>query len=343
MRLKHPDLAVVTAIALANVVWTLLPFHLPAIGTILALPLVFIAPGYALTGVLFHRRSLDRAYRLLLSLGISISIVIAGGLLLNALPVGLRPSSWSVLLAFLTLLSAGLMMYLRRKTALPLSSPNVGTRFIASAPPIASALSIAPTPDPTSAPAIASAQCIVSAPRVAAIRLTWYGWILCTLAVLMMAFSIVFSASSVAQQPHAGFTQFWMLPSRQPGAGCTVRLGIQSYELASETYRIAVTASGNEIDTWPSLQLAPRQRWEQWVSIHSIQNGPVYLEARLYRADNPGVVYREVNVTMYTCLLRGDEFSSSLLVIMRPQLCRDRGGVERMWGPCACPCAEAIR
>src|SRR5579859_1447416 len=100
MRLKHPDLALATAIALANVVWAFLPFRLPVIGTILALPLVFIAPGYTLTGALFHRRSLDRAYRLLLSLGISVSIVIAGGLVLNALPAGLRPSSWSALLAF---------------------------------------------------------------------------------------------------------------------------------------------------------------------------------------------------------------------------------------------------
>src|SRR5947209_18669466 len=103
MRLKYLELAAAAAIALANVVWAFLPFRLSIVGTVLALPLVFIAPGYALSGVLFHRRSLDRAYRLLLSLGMSVSIVIAGGLLLNVLSVGLRPSSWSVLLACLTL------------------------------------------------------------------------------------------------------------------------------------------------------------------------------------------------------------------------------------------------
>src|SRR5579859_3336673 len=100
LRLKHPDLVLATAIALANVVWAFLPYHVPAIGTALALPLVFITPGYTLTAALFHRRSLDMAYRMLLSLGISVSIVIAGGLVLNALPGGLRPSSWSALLAF---------------------------------------------------------------------------------------------------------------------------------------------------------------------------------------------------------------------------------------------------
>lgn len=280
MRLKHPDLLLTTVVALANVTWAFLPFRLPVIGTVLALPLVFITPGYTLTGALFHRRSLDGTYRLLLSLGISVSIVIVGGLLLNALPVGLRPSSWSVLLALLTLLFAALTAYLRRKTALSAShlTPLPG---------------IAPTPG------------IESHPYPASFRLRWYGWIVCALAVLVMVFSIVFSASSVAQQPHTGFTQFWMLPSNQPGAGCSVYLGIQSYEAASETYRVAVTANGNEESVWPSIQLAPQQRWDQLVPIHSIHNGPVYVEARLYRADNPEVVYREVNVSMYVTKICG--------------------------------------
>src|SRR5579859_6647639 len=158
MRLKHPDLALATAIALANVVWAFLPFRLPVIGTILALPLVFIAPGYTLTAALFHRRSLDRAYRLLLSLGVSVSIVIAGGLLLNALPAGLRPSSWAGLLAFLTILLAALNIYLRREKTIPALPPDVGTRFIASPPRIVLTPRIEPTP------------------RTASFRLAWHGW-----------------------------------------------------------------------------------------------------------------------------------------------------------------------
>jgi uncharacterized membrane protein len=295
MRLKHPDLIMTTAIALANVVWAFLPFYLPVIGTILALPLVFITPGYTLTGVLFHRRSLDRMYRLLLSLGISVSIVIAGGLLLNALPVGLRPSSWAVLLALLTLLFAALAAYRRRKTALPAPSPDVGTQFIASASPIASDPRLTPVPGIAPTPATESIH------RVASLRLPWYGWLLCVLAILVMTLSIVFSASSVARQPHAGFTQFWMLPSGQPATDCSVRLGIQSYETTIETYRVTVTANGNEESIWPSIQLAPRQRWDQSMSIRSVQSGPVYVEARLYLAENPEVVYRKVNVTMYVC------------------------------------------
>ena len=295
MRLKHPDLVLATVVALANLIWAFLPFRLPIIGTVLALPLVFITPGYTLTGALFHRRSLDRTYRLLLSLGISVSIVIVGGLLLNALPAGLRPSSWSMLLALLTLLFAVLGTYWQRKTAPPASPPNVGTRLIASAPLTASASRLTPLPGIAPTPGIESHL------RPPSFRLRWYGWIVCALAVLVMAFSIVFSASSVAQQPHTGFTQFWMLPSNQPGAACSVYLGIQSYEATSETYRVAMTANGNEESVWPSIQLAPREQWDQLVPIHSIHNGPVYVEAQLYRADNPEIVYREVNVNMLSC------------------------------------------
>ncbi len=298
MRLKSPDLIVISAISLANIGWTFLPFRLPVIGTALALPLIFLAPGYTVTGALFHRRSLDSAYRLLLSLGISISIVIAGGLLLNLLPVGLRPSSWSLLLACLTLVCAALVAYLRRKTALFASPPDEGT------PCIVSALSIAPTPDPASTPGIAPTlhseptRRAASAPRIASMRLRWHGWPICALAILVMAFSIVFSASSVAQQPHAGFTQFWMLPSNQPGAGCAIRLGIQSFELTSETYRIALVVNSAEVNVWPSISLAPRQSWDQFVPIRSIQPGPVSIEARLYLGNTPRIVYREVHVTM---------------------------------------------
>lgn len=292
MRLKHPDLLLATTLALANIAWAFLPYHLPAIGTTLALPLIFIVPGYTITAALFHRRSLDTSYRLLLSLGISISIVIIGGLLLNALPAGLHPSSWSLFLACLTLVFAALVAYLRRKTE-PLASPTYASRLtplpgIASTPDNAAS---APTPQVEPTPRT------VPISRVASTRLQ--AWLVCALALLVVAFSLVFSASSVAQQPHAGFTQFWLLPSNQPGADCAVQLGIQSDEAITETYRVAMTANGAAINTWPSIQLTPHQQWNQSVTIRPIQPGPLSIEARLSLVKTPDVVYREVHITIY--------------------------------------------
>lgn len=279
MRLKHPDLLLASAVALANVVWALLPYRFPAVGITLALPLVFALTGYTLTAVLFHKRSLDPAHRVLLSLGLSVAIDIAGGLALNVFPIGLRPASWSVLLAFLTALFAALAAYLRRAAAIPRSPHNVGTRLVASAPLITS------------------------------IRLSWHSLVLFGLAATVVILSVAFSAYSVAQQPRAGFTQFWMLPTNQPGKSCAVRLGIQSEELTTTTYRIDVTANGAQITTSSPVELAPRQAWEQLIPVVFSDTGSVYIEAQLYRVDKPSAAYRRVNITLYVANGKGCRLS----------------------------------
>lgn len=122
MRLKNLDLIVTMIIAVLNVAGALLPSHPPVIGIILALPLVFVLPGYTLTEALFHKRSLDASHRLIFSLGLSLAIDILSGLILNLLPVGLQAISWAGLLGLLTAVFSLLAMYLRR------GAPVNGTR-----------------------------------------------------------------------------------------------------------------------------------------------------------------------------------------------------------------------
>jgi len=117
MRLKNLDLIVTVIIAALNIGWALLPSHIPAIGIILALPLVLVLPGYTLTQALFHKRSLDVPNRLLFSLGLSVANAILSGLLLNILPVGLKAISWAGLLGLLTIMFSLLVAYLRRGAA----------------------------------------------------------------------------------------------------------------------------------------------------------------------------------------------------------------------------------
>src|SRR2546421_3393064 len=117
MRLKNLDLIVTITIAAINVVWTLLPSRTPVIGIILALPLVFVLPGYTLTGVMFHKRSLDASHRLLLSLGLSLAIDVLSGLILNLFPAGLQVGSWAMLLGLLATAFSLLLAYLRREVA----------------------------------------------------------------------------------------------------------------------------------------------------------------------------------------------------------------------------------
>ena len=71
MRLKNLDLMLSTALVFMNVVWVWLPIsHPSAIGVVLALPLVFLLPGYTLTEALFYKRPFGALYRFIFSLGI---------------------------------------------------------------------------------------------------------------------------------------------------------------------------------------------------------------------------------------------------------------------------------
>jgi hypothetical protein len=123
MRLKNLDLIVTVTFATLNVVWATLPGHILAMGIILALPLVFVLPGYTLTETLFNNQSLGGPARLLFSLGLSLAIDILCGLVLSLLPVGLRGTSWTMLLGTFTVLFSLLVAYLRGRT------PSSGVRL----------------------------------------------------------------------------------------------------------------------------------------------------------------------------------------------------------------------
>lgn len=116
MRLKNLDLVVMMTIAAMIVVWAVLPIHFTLIGIILALPLVFVLPGYTLTEAMFYRRSLDASHRLIFSLGLSLAIDTLSGFVLNLLPGGLQAISWAVFLGLLTTVFSLLAIYLRLRT-----------------------------------------------------------------------------------------------------------------------------------------------------------------------------------------------------------------------------------
>ncbi len=256
MNLKNLDLIVTMIITTTNVIWALLPYHTPIVGIVLALPLLFVLPGYTLTEALFHQRSLEASHRLILGLGLSLAIDIPGGFVLNVLPAGLQGISWSVFLGLLVTIFSLLVMKLRRGAPINVQQP---LRF----------------------------------------RFTIYEFILFGLALTVAILSIQYSATSIEQQPHPGFTQLWMLPSTQADNSCIVRLGVRSFESTSVMYRIEVTVNGAQINMWPSVTLAPQEEWDQLVSIDSKAIHNVYVEVKLYRLDRSAVVYRKVNLTFH--------------------------------------------
>ncbi len=71
---------------------------------ILSVPLVLFLPGFALTLILFPRKSLGIPERLLLSVGLSVAFTALSGLILNFTPWGLQATTlWIVLLVSVAL------------------------------------------------------------------------------------------------------------------------------------------------------------------------------------------------------------------------------------------------
>jgi uncharacterized membrane protein len=98
----HRDLRRTAALAvLCALIAPLLPVE--ALSLLFLLPLAFFLPGYALTAAIFARRPLDRPQLLLLSTGLSLAVLAIGAVVLNYVPGGVGPVSWSLLLTLVVL------------------------------------------------------------------------------------------------------------------------------------------------------------------------------------------------------------------------------------------------
>jgi uncharacterized membrane protein len=96
--------------------------------------MVLFIPGYALTLAILPQ--LDRSTILLLSLGISISMSIMGGFILNYTPWGLHPFSWAIWLNCIALLGCIIAAYRRsllsKASANRFATPRLNWKVIAS-------------------------------------------------------------------------------------------------------------------------------------------------------------------------------------------------------------------
>lgn len=278
MRFKNLDLIFILIVVAINVVWTQIPVHNPLVGIIFALPLILFLPGYALTQILFRRRTseeqeqsssplasprpdlqlghpIGRSDQLLLSFGLSIAIDVLVGFGLNILPIGLQALSWVLSLGLITLLCTLLVAFLRRKDL-----PKTGSS--------------------------------------ARLRITLQDCLLLGLAFLVGA-SAIWLSFIRPLQPQPSFTQFWMLPANQANKVCAVSVGVQSFETTSETYQIVLTVNHTPMKNWSSVVLIPQQKWTQSVPVTPGTANTLYIEAQLYLADKPSTVYRDVHLTFY--------------------------------------------
>jgi uncharacterized membrane protein len=92
----------VVAVTLACAVGALIT-PLGPVRVVFAAPLALILPGYALTAALFGSRRPDRWQWLPLTLGVSLSCLALGAILLNYAPGGIGGLAWAILLVLVVL------------------------------------------------------------------------------------------------------------------------------------------------------------------------------------------------------------------------------------------------
>lgn len=100
---RNADLLVCAGLAMLALLLTLLGLASGPLRLALGLLLVLVLPGYTLAAAAFPTPTLARSERLLYTGGLSLIVTILGGFVLNWLPWGLQPTSWALLLSYVTL------------------------------------------------------------------------------------------------------------------------------------------------------------------------------------------------------------------------------------------------
>lgn len=272
MRLKSLDLFLALGVAVANVVWAMLsmsagPTSPSLIGIVLAVPLVFLVPGYMLTQTFFPGRSLEPVQRFVFALALSVAVAIFGGFVLNQFPAGLRILPWTIWLGALTAIFT-LLAYVRRQR-----QPQ----------------QVEPRDRPQNRPQQKS-----TIARVPIATFVLFG-----MAALVVVLSVLYSVVGAEQKPHPGFTSLWVVPAKEAGNTCAVSITVQSSELATATYRVVITTNKDQATPWQPFSLVPQQQWAQLEPIAVGNNTSVVVLVQLYRLDQPSKAYRNVYLTLF--------------------------------------------
>ena len=117
---------------------------------------------------------------------------------------------------------------------------------------------------------------------------------LLALAGLMAVGAVSLSRAPVYPPDVQGYTMLSMTPETQGGSP-QLHLAVRSAELTTQSYRLELTAGGATIAQWPDFWVAPGQTWETTTVVVGVPTASNPIEARLYRNEEPGTVYRRVS------------------------------------------------
>src|SRR4051812_41231343 len=250
---RYADLLVTMVLAVVGATIALVDANLGPVRALLAGPLAFALPGYALTVALFPNRLRWTEY-LLLVIGLGIAVIVLSALALNVTQWGLTRQSLAAVLFIITSCASAVGAY-RRGHVETRVERRVGRR-------------------PTLAP--------LDRWQIAA----------CLGAVVVTGGALWVARTPVPQQPTQGYTLLWSVPAAD-AAEPTVRVGVRSYEPTRTAYTLRIASAGQTLQDY-AIDLQPIDQWQ--VDVVLPPDGGHDLEALLYRADAPDVLYRRTLV-----------------------------------------------
>src|SRR5690242_5859529 len=259
--------------------------------------LALVLPGYALSAAVFRMRSVRAAERAALTLGISLSVAVLGGLVLDALPSGLETQTWLFLLGGVTVTASVIALWRRTRhaAAMRILEPRPIELTLSSVP---QKQEEAASPAPPLRLNRETAVYLLGVAQRLLRRVPYRPILISGLAFAVFMTGIVIAVNgAIAQQTSAAVTQLWMLPDKN--APTTLHLGIHTEAAQPMEYRLAISVNGVAYSSWNPIFLTSTDTWEVSVTMPTPATGEVeQVEADLYRADHPDTILRHVSVSL---------------------------------------------
>lgn len=115
-------------------------------------------------------------------------------------------------------------------------------------------------------------------------------------AALITGTALWLAHTPIPEQSVQGYTLLWAVPDREAG-DTHIRVGVQSYEPGATRYTLRIASDGQSLQEF-TFDLQPIDEWQGEVTVSP--GSAHQVEALLYRADAPEVVYRRTVVRVGT-------------------------------------------
>ncbi len=232
----------------------------------LALPLIFLIPGYVLQSALLPTNEISNLWQLILSVVLSFTITMLGTVIMYFLGIPLTAVSWGVWLSGFTLI-ASIAALIRQLDA---QEPNRLSEKILQQ--------------------FGQMRRVSITPKILRSETLW----LSVIAIGLLAAALTISRMSAVTQAQPGFTQLWINSSESPSL--SIEVGISNQENSAQDYRLTLYQNDALVNEWSVVTLEKGQTLTETYALPAPAALDDSFEARLYRLDAPDTLYRQVKL-----------------------------------------------